>query len=78
MSVPLDFIPDEYLRDALILTKVIEWEDAYCFTCLDRLISPLIVEISTSVKKNSVQVNPNYQYGFDIDEALEQNFRYTL
>lgn len=75
MSVPLDYLPDEYLREALILTKIIDWEGAYCFTSLDRVVSPLVVEISTSVKKNSVQVNPNYQYGFDVAEALHQNFK---
>lgn len=78
MSVPLDFIPDDYLREALILTKTIDWDEAYLFTSIDRAVTPLIVEISTSVKKNSVQVNPNYQYGFDANEALHQSFRLDI
>lgn len=76
ISVPLDFVATEYLREALINTKIINWDDTYCFTSVDCIVSPLIFEISTKDKKNSVMYNPNYQFGFEVEEALQIDLKW--
>lgn len=68
-------MPTEYVREALINTKIIDWDEAYFFTSVNCVISPLIFEISTKVKKNSVLYNPNYQFAFDVEEALQFDFK---
>ncbi|ODM95765.1 hypothetical protein Ocin01_10913 [Orchesella cincta] len=77
MSIPPGYLPDEYLRQALISTTVIDWDDAFVFISVPRPLSMMIFEISTVIKHNSTTVNPNYQYVFDTTDstALHQNFR---
>ncbi|CAL8074496.1 unnamed protein product [Orchesella dallaii] len=74
ISIPPEYIPDEYLKQALIETGTINWDDAFVFVSLPRPLSKMIFEISTVVKKNSTTVNPNYQYMLDTSEALQQDF----
>jgi len=58
ISVPIEFIPCVEIKAAFASTKVIDWTDSYLFSPLDRLISPMITEISTVFKRNSTKCVP--------------------
>jgi hypothetical protein len=72
ISVPLDFIPTEEVKAAFAFTKAIDWDDsAYMFSAVDRLISPMILEISTTLKGNATVFNPNLYFVMEKGDALE-------
>jgi len=57
---------------------MIDWSKRYLFSAVDRLISPMILEISTIYKRNSSICNPNYLYCLSAQEAAQLEIPYDL
>jgi len=76
ISVPWDFKVSENVKQAFINTAIIDWNAKYMFSAVDRLISPMILEISTIHKGNSTINNPNYYYFMDNEDAAKLNIKF--
>lgn len=74
ISTPLDFLPTECLRQALTNTKVIDWDTGYFFASFDPKLYPVLADISKVVKNHPIELYADYQFIFDVDEALQLDF----
>ena len=70
ISAPQDPTITEDIKQALTNTTAIDWNRSYMFNAIDRAITPLIVEISSTMKRNPTKCFPNYYYTISRKEAL--------
>lgn len=69
-------VTDE-IKQKFVSTKKIDWRGAHLFTATDRRISHMIFDISTSIYRNSVIFNPNYNYYISSEKAVEFELKYV-
>ncbi|XP_021951575.1 uncharacterized protein LOC110848627 isoform X2 [Folsomia candida] len=76
ISLPSNFITiTQDFKEALLSTCAINWTGSHMFVGIERILSPLIVEISAFTMGNSVDVTPTLSYWISpqkIDELTMQ------